>query len=358
MNIDSKILICYNEPAKFYNNYIGKIFSDNNEDVDLSETEFSKQLGIVQSALNMHFTNVSLFALNGNIKQNIDSIVAFSPDIIFNFVESLEGNANYESYIAGIFDLLGIHYTGNSSLCLGNCLIKSRTKQILKAKGIRTPEYTVVNYKKKIDEEIFNLKFPVILKLLKEDASIGISEYSVVKDLQSLKKQLRFLFDNYKQDVLIEEYIIGRELNVSILKDEALPISEITFKGLPKGLPKIVTYEAKWSPKSIYYKHTIPQCPAIFDEGLSNKIISIAVDAFKAMDCRDYARVDIRLNKRSVPYVIEVNPNPDISTDSGFARSAKAAGISYDELLCRIVNFALNRKKYDSKIVGKGQAAS
>jgi len=358
MKNESKILVCYNEPAKFYNNYIGKNFSDINDNIDLSETEFSKQLDIIQSSLNQHFANVDLLALNSNIKQNIEYIVAKTPDIIFNFVESLEGNANYESYIAGIYDLLGIYYTGNSALCLGNCLIKSRTKQILKARGIKTPEYMVVNYKKKIDEDNFNLKFPAILKLLREDASIGISEYSVVKDFRSLKKQLLFLFDHYKQDVLIEEYIIGKELNVSVLNAEVLPISEITFNGLPKELPKIVTYEAKWSPESVYYKHTVPQCPAQLDDRLYNKIAAIAIDAFKAMDCRDYARVDFRLSNKNVPYVIEVNPNPDISTDSGFARSAVAAGIPYNELLNRIANFAFDRKKNDSKITERGQIAS
>jgi D-alanine-D-alanine ligase len=167
-----------------------------------------------------------------------------------------------------------------------------------------------------------------------------------------MKERLEYLFENFKQEVLIEEYIEGRELNVAILGDQILPISEIRFDGLPDDLPKIVTYEAKWSPDSVYYQNTVPKCPAQLDEKLKLKIEKMARQAFEAMDCRDYARVDIRLNNKNVPYVIEVNPNPDISPDAGFVRSANTTGISYDELLFRISTFALKRITYDTQAAG------
>jgi len=195
----------------------------------------------------------------------------------------------------------------------------------------------------------FMLKFPVILKLAREDASIGISELSVVNNLDSLKERLEYLFTNFNQEVLMEEYIDGRELNVAILGDQILPISEIRFDGLPEEFPKIVTYEAKWSPESVYYKNTVPRCPAPLDDSLRQKIEKMALEAYDALECRDYARVDIRLNQRNVPYVIEVNPNPDISPDTGFVRSAAAAGIGYDELLFKISTFALKRITYDTQ---------
>ena len=195
----------------------------------------------------------------------------------------------------------------------------------------------------------FTLKFPVIVKLLREDASIGISEFSVANDFDSALNRIKYLLENYKQEILVEEYIDGRELNVSILGGKVLPISEITFDGLPKAFPKIVTYEAKWSPESIYYKNTIPKCPAIISDNIRERIEKTALEAFNAMDCRDYARVDVRLSKRNVPYVIEVNPNPDISPDAGFVRSAQAAGYSYSELLKLIASFALKRKNYDTQ---------
>jgi len=360
MILESKILVCYNEPTRYYSNYIGKNFAHNGENIDLSESEFLKELELVKHTLKREFAEIELLALNRDVQNNIKAIQRIDPTIVFNFVESIEGNSNFESFVAGLFDLLEIQYTGNSALCLGNCLNKSRTKQILKSFNIPTPDYCIAEYKKSFAENDFELKFPVILKLIHEDASIGISEFSVVNDFKSLKKRLDFLFNHYKQDVLIEEYIVGRELNISIFGNQILPISEIIFEGLPSELPKIITYEAKWSPETVYYKHTSPRCPSQLDEKLRLRIEDVAMQAYTAMECRDYARVDIRLNKRNNPYVIEVNPNPDISTDSGFVRSAAAAGISYDEILFRLTHFAIKRKEIidDTPIDVEGQKPS
>jgi len=184
---------------------------------------------------------------------------------------------------------------------------------------------------------------------MSEDASIGISEYSVVNNPEDLKKQFDFLVTTYKQDVIVEEYIDGRELNVAILGDTILPISEIDFTSLPEGFPKIVTYDSKWIAESVYFEHTKPKCPADLDKKLKKKVETISREAFLALGCRDYARVDIRVNKSGNPYVIEVNPNPDISEDSGFARAALAKGLSYADLLYTIANFALTRKKNDTQ---------
>jgi len=185
----------------------------------------------------------------------------------------------------------------------------------------------------------------MILKLMNEDASIGISEFSVVKNYSELRKQFSFLVETYNQDIILEEYIQGRELNVAILGGRVLPISEINFTGLPEDFPNIVTYDGKWTEGSVYYNHTKPVCPAELSERLRKNIQMTALAAYDAMNCRDYARVDIRLSNEEVPYVIEVNPNPDISSDSGFARAATASGISYDDLLYTIANYALIRKK-------------
>jgi len=135
-----------------------------------------------------------------------------------------------------------------------------------------------------------------------------------------------------------------------VLGRTILPVSEIIFSGLPDKLPKIVTYDGKWMQDSVYFKYTIPECPASLNKRLLKKVEEISLAAFDAMNCRDYARVDLRLDKNNEPFVIEVNPNPDISTDSGFARAAKAAGIEYPELLLRISQLALSRKKSDTQV--------
>jgi D-alanine-D-alanine ligase len=349
MKTEAKILICYNSPASIFPVYNGKPSESNLPLNDLSETGFLQNIGKIKDNLLDYFTSVEALAVDRNVPRIINRINAYSPDAIFNFVESVEGISHYEYCSAGLFELLGYHYTGNTPFCLGNCLNKERTKNILRSFKVRTPKSFVIHINVNITPKKFKLKFPVILKLLNEDASIGISEFSVVKDFQEFKKQSDFLFETYRQDLIAEEYIDGRELNVAILGNTVLPISEIDFTGLPDELPKIVTYDGKWIAGSVYYEHTKPKCPAELDRKTKKKVETLALEAFTVMGCRDYARVDVRLDKSGKPYVIEVNPNPDISEDSGFARAAAAKGISYVDLLITIANFALLRKKNDTK---------
>jgi D-alanine-D-alanine ligase len=344
------ILICYNEPTSLYDNYLGKEIKGDEEKVDLSESEFMEILSLITSTLQSRYNSVHTLGFNKNITGIISKINNINPDIIFNFVESIEGDTKYEICVTGMFDILGYSYTGNSSLCLGNCLIKNRTKQLLQFNGINTPGYYVQKYGRKIMEKDLPFRYPVLLKLINEDASIGISENSVANNFSELTQQIEFLFDNYKQDILIEKYIKGRELNVSILGGELLPISEINFTGLPDSLPKIVTYEAKWSPNSVYYKNSNPVVPAELNEVQLKRIENVALKSYEILGCRDYARVDIRLNARNIPYVIEVNPNPDISPDSGFIRSAEAGGIMYEDILMKLADYALRRKMDDTEI--------
>ncbi len=350
--IDSqtKILICYNEPVKFFDNYIGKKITSSTDDVDTSESEHANQIGFIITSLQNYFENIEVLSLGQNIESFISKIKRYSPDVIFNLVESVNGISYLEAFIAGLYELLQVNYTGNAPICLATCLDKSRTKQILASNNIKVPGYHIAQYKNKEYLTELHLEFPVILKLLKEDASIGISELSVVDNIDEVNERLEFLYKTYKQDVLIEEYINGREFNVAVLGGMVLPVSEIDFTGLPKDFPKIVTYEGKWSPQSVYFKHTNPVCPADINDNLKSKLENIALKAYKALNCRDYARVDIRLNKNNTPFVIEVNPNPDLSTDAGFARASGAANMNYPELLKTIVDFAIERKVNDTKV--------
>ncbi|MGA8264853.1 MAG: ATP-grasp domain-containing protein [Ignavibacteriaceae bacterium] len=349
MKKNAKILICYNSPVSIFPIYKGKPAEKDSRINDLSENAFERDLHKIVSSLEKYYSKVETFAADSNIEKTISELNKISPDVIFNFVETIEGVASYEYCIAGIFELLGYQFTGNTPMTLGNCLNKERAKNILRSFGINTPKSLIIKPADKVSNKGFNLKFPIILKLLNEDASIGISEFSVVNNFSELSKQFKFMFGTYKQDVIAEEYIDGRELNVAILGDRILPISEILFNGLPDDLPKIITYDSKWIEDSVYFQHTQPSCPAEIDRKTQKNVETVAIAAFSAMNCRDYARVDIRLSGDGIPYVIEVNPNPDISTDSGFARAASKAGIPYEELLHTIANFALTRKKDDTK---------
>ncbi|MFC2119923.1 ATP-grasp domain-containing protein [Bacteroidota bacterium] len=354
MKIDAKILICYNAPVTLFSVYNGKPVNEGNNGEDLSEKSFLKELNNIRKTLKKYYTQVESLAIDREVQKAIDGINSFAPDVIFNFVESVEGITTYEYCIAGLYELLDYCYTGCGPISLGNCLNKARTKDILQSFGIKTPGYQTLKPNARFTKNDITLNFPIILKLIKEDASIGISEYSVVNNYTELRKQFKFLSNTYKQEIILEEYIKGRELNVAILGNSPLPLSEIKFNGLPSSLPKIVTYEGKWIENSVYYNHTKPVCPAALSEETLSKVNKIAMDAFKALSCRDYARIDIRLNNKGIPYVIEVNPNPDISTDSGFTRAAKADGINYSDILCRIVNYALERKKKNDTKVKAG----
>jgi D-alanine-D-alanine ligase len=350
MKKNAKILICYNAPVSVYSIYNGKPDSNKSATIDLSEYSFADQINNIKEILSEEFSVVESFAVDRNIRNFINKLKEFNPDAIVNFIESVEGITNYEYCIAGLFEILDIQFTGNISSTLGNCLNKERTKILLSSYGINTPKFEVLIPNQKITPKSIELKFPVIMKLDEEDASIGISEFSVVKNFNELKKHFKFLSETYNKKILLEEYIEGREINVAILNGKVLPPSEIDFTGLPEELPKIVTYEGKWIEGSEYYNFTKPVCPAKLSKKIKSKIEKIALRAYTVMNCRDYARVDIRLSKENIPYVIEVNPNPDISPDSGFVRAANASGISYNELLKTITSFALERKKDDSLI--------
>jgi D-alanine-D-alanine ligase len=202
---ESKILICYNEPVSFYSNYTGKE-KQSTVSEDLSESEFVQNLNLISSVLESKYKNVNQLGFTSNIKKAISSISNYKPDMIFNFVESIEGDTAYESYVAGMFDIMEIEYTGNSALCLGNCLNKIRTKQLLTFNSVRNPAYVTVEYGQDFDLKNIKLKFPCIVKIVTEDASIGISENSVVSNITSLQKQCDFLFKNYRKDLIRRVY--------------------------------------------------------------------------------------------------------------------------------------------------------
>jgi D-alanine-D-alanine ligase len=158
-----------------------------------------------------------------------------------------------------------------------------------------------------------------------------------------LMERCEFVIRHYRQPALVEEFIEGRELNVSILGNEkpvALPISEIDMRSMPKGTARVCDYRAKWVPESEEYLQTVPRCPAPVGRAMERRVKEIALAAFRLLSCRGYARIDIRLSSRGIPYVLEVNPNPSIGPDAGIARSAAAAGISYPKLICRIADLA------------------
>jgi D-alanine-D-alanine ligase len=276
----------------------------------------------------------------------LEEILAAKADLVFNLCEEFFGQTRLEMNIAALLELLDLPFTGSSAFVLGLSQDKGKTKAILAHHNIPTPFYRVWEPGK--DELLTGLSFPLMVKPLYEDASLGIDNGAFVQDEKALREQVQKIYQQYGQSVLVEEFIDGRELNVSVLGNEdpqVLPISEIDFSSMPPELPKICGYAAKWDKDSKEYCHTVPRCPAVLSPEIEKEVLQVSLQTYRIMECRDYARVDIRLSPKGIPYVLEVNANPDISPDAGLIRSAKAAGFSYADLIGRIVEIALARSK-------------
>jgi len=188
----------------------------------------------------------------------------------------------------------------------------------------------------------------MIVKPLHEDGSLGISKESVVFDDDGLSRQIQYIIEKYRQPALVEEFIDGRELNVGLIepngKVEVLPASEIDYSEFPAEIPRICGYEAKWVTESFEYQRSKPVCPASLDWVTKKRIEHIAVKVFKLFGCRDYARVDIRIDRDGKIYVLEVNPNPDISPQAGMSRALKVRGMTYPEFIKAVLLKASSRR--------------
>lgn len=315
--------------------------------VDLSEIGVVEEMDDIKAALNSLGYKSIAFNVDSNVYRLIDFLREEKPDLIFNLVECVENESLQEMNIAGLYELLKVPYTGAGPLGLGIALNKPLVKQLLSHSGIRTPRFQVFKVPEKLGLND-DMKFPLIVKPSHEDASVGISDESVVYSLSDLRKRIRHVFEEFDQPALVEEYVEGRELNVAILgyrKPVALPISEIDFSGLSSDMHKIVSYDAKWMHGTIAYEGTKGVCPAKLPAEMEAELKDIALRCFHIVGCRDYARVDFRLSAQGEPYVLEVNPNPDISDDAGFARSARTYGLTFTETVGKIIESALERSE-------------
>jgi D-alanine-D-alanine ligase len=274
----------------------------------------------------------------------VQTILRISPKFIFNLCEEMNGDPQLEMCVAGLLEIMNVPYTGSGPLALGLALNKFRVKQVLRAAGIPSPRGYVHAPGQK--PNLRAVRFPVIVKPVHEDASLGINQDSVCHDLASLERQVAYIHEAYSEEALVEEYLDGREFNISLMGNgsvHVLAISEIDFSGLPEGQPRIVSYRAKWDEDSDVFRGTVPICPARLPKRLENRVKELALRSYHCTGCRDYARVDMRTDSRGSIYVLEVNPNPDLSPQAGFARAAEAAGHSYAEVVLEISRLAMQR---------------
>lgn len=274
------------------------------------------------------------------------------PDLVFNLCESMNGDAQNEVLMPALLDMLRIRFTGTGTLGLGLCLHKDRAKDVLTSRGVPTPPHVVLATQSDLEQPL-DLAYPYFLKLAHEDASIGITEANVARDRASLVARAAAMIDTYQQPVIAERFIDGREVNVTVMGNDddltILPLHEICFGDMPSERPRIVSYAAKWDENHVDYAGTKPVPLRDATPELRTHIERVAKAAYRAMGLRDFGRVDLRIDRDGQPWVIDVNPNCDVSLDAGVARSAKAAGISYPNLIGRICESAWTRYANDPR---------
>ncbi len=310
----------------------------------------------VEDALRRGGHEASRLEVGTDVAALVRALEEAKPELVFNLTEGFGGKSALDSNLAGLLNLLDLRYTGSSPSGLMLAGDKSLSKKVLGFHGVQTPDFATV-YRGALDHAD-DLHFPLIVKPPQEDASIGVTTKSVVRDLKELLNRIDELQSVYRSPVLVESFIDGREFYVGVLGNahaEALPVMELDFTGFPPDLPKVASFEAKWAdgeggndghtfgdahPEFAGTKSIFPED---VDEELEKRMQQVAVDAFDALRLRDYARIDLRVTESGEIYVIEVNPNCYLERNSEFARAAAQDGIEFDTLIAQIVELASAR---------------
>jgi D-alanine-D-alanine ligase len=315
-------------------------------DQDLSaelKTEDWKTEANVLAALKELGHTTEHLAIFDNLDMLQQKLQAFAPDVIFNLADQFKNNRAFDQHIVSLLAMQGLPFTGCGSTGLTLCKHKGISKKILGYHRIHVPEFVMIARGKRIARPA-KLKFPILVKPLKEEASYGISQASFVENDEQFKERVQFIHEKFDCDVIAEEYIAGRELYVSILGNHRLqvfPIRELVFKEVPPDEPKIATYRAKWDDD--YRKRWGLQNR--FAEGLEPALVAQIEQTckriYRLLTIDGYARVDLRVTPDNRVYFIEANPNPILAADEDFAQSAKKANLDYPQLIERITRLGL-----------------
>jgi len=259
-------------------------------------------------------------------------------DLVFNMCEGLDGVAALEPAVISALEVLAVPFTGCSSWTASLCLRKHVVNSFLERAGLPVPAFSVVHR----GAPIPTVGFPAICKPAAEDASVGVEQRSVVRTNRALAARVEAMHEGW-DEVLVQRYIDGREVNVGIVGNIVLPVAEIRFDGLPKRMWRIVSYRSKWVTGSDEDVGAVPACPADLPEAMSAKVKEVALAAWRLVGGTGYGRVDMRIDQDGQPWILEVNANPDIAHDAGLARMAAAAGLDYGALIRSVCEDAVSR---------------
>jgi D-alanine-D-alanine ligase len=245
-------------------------------------------------------------------------------DLAFNLCEGIDGVATLESAVISSLELIGIPYTGSGSWTTSICLRKHVVNTLLESARLPVPRFGVA----RIGEPLPSVGFPAICKPAAEDASLGVEQKSVVKSSRQLQARVSEMHAGWNE-IVVQRFITGREVNVGILGDQVLPVAEIDFSGMPDQYWRIVSYRSKWETGSDEDLGSVPRCPADLPAELVAELGHIAMTAWHVVGGRGYGRVDLRIDENMRPWILEVNANPDFAPNAGLARMARTAGIDY-----------------------------
>jgi D-alanine-D-alanine ligase len=317
----------------------------------------AEEVELIQDSVREGGHEVISFNIEDNFENLMSVLEKERPDAVINLVEFFHDDLENEMHVPALFELLDVSYTGNRPLALALCQKKPHAKALLLAAGLPVPRGIVVERGSAPAD--LALRYPLIVKPAYDDASGGIDAGSVVRDRAALDARVQMVVGDHKMPALIEEYIEGREIHCAILGNdppEPLPLYEMKFKegsvdNEGRALPHIITYRAKWDPYSRDYYAMESKCPV---EDLEPEVVrhvqETAVRAYQTLGCRDYARVDMRLDPNTGEvFILEVNPNPDLADGCAFAQCVRASGRTYSQAIQQIVGFALGRAKHKAK---------
>ena len=316
---------------------------DQDLSAELKTDDWKTEANVLAALRELGHTTEHL-AIFDNLDLLQQKLTAFEPDVIFNLADQFKNNRAFDQHIVSFLAMRGVPFTGCGSTGLTLCKHKAISKKILSYHRIHTAAFTTIARGKRIARPK-HLRFPILVKPLKEEASLGISQASFVETDEQFKERVQFIHEKFDNDVIAEEYIEGRELYVSIMGNHRLqvfPIRELVFKEVPPDEPKIATYKAKWDEE--YRKRWGLQNQ--FAEGLDLAVVAnierVCKRIYHLLTIDGYARLDLRLTPKNEVYFIEANPNPILAADEDFAESAMKAGLAYPQLIARIIGLGLS----------------
>jgi D-alanine-D-alanine ligase len=288
--------------------------------------------------------DVQTMAVFDSVQDIVSRITSFGPDLVFNQCESFRYDRALEPNIPALLDLMKVRYTGSGQEGLLLCKDKALAREVLSHHRVRAPRFLVSHLQSPL-RRLQRFVFPAFVKPVGLDSSDGIAKASFVRDEKEAIDRLRFLHNKFNSDAMVEEYVDGREIYVSVLgnrRRQVFPPREIFFGGMPEDEPKFATSHAKWN-EAYRKKWEISNGPAApLPEEVDKELRKIARNAYSWLRIRGFGRMDFRLSSKNELFVIEANPNPALGPEDDFAESAKAAGLSYEQMVQEIINAALS----------------